>query len=91
MVPNVFQPLKIGCITVIQKFSWFYFQETSHMLSFLKIKSTRNVETTLSFTDKEKSCQGPYFVNVQICLLTLFAKIKFLQKFPNLQYCSCAD
>ena len=40
--------------------------------SFVKIKSSQNGEITLSFT-------------MQLCLLTLLAKIKFPRKFPNLQ------
>ena len=56
------------------------------MRSFLKIKSSRNGEITLSFTDIGKSCPSRKFFMSQIGLLTLFAKIKFSQKFPNLQY-----
>ena len=40
---------------------------------------------TLSFSDVGKSCQSHGFLRGK-CLLTLFAKIKFSQKFPNLQY-----
>ena len=37
----------------IRKYSrGFYFRETSHMRSFVKIKSSRNGEITLPFTDK---------------------------------------
>ena len=53
--------------------------------SYMKIKSSRNGELTLSFTDICKSCLSRDFSISQICLLTLFAKIKFSQKFPNLQ------
>ena len=41
---------------------------------------------TVSFTDEGKSCLSPEFLMSQICLLTLFPKIKFFLKFPNLLY-----
>ena len=41
---------------------------------------------SLSFTDIGKSCSSRDFLTSQICLLTLFAKIKFSRKFLNLQY-----
>ena len=56
------------------------------MRSFLKIKSSRNGEITLSFNYEGKSCHSHECFTSQICLLTLFAKIKFSRKFPNLQY-----
>ena len=49
-------------------------------------KSSRNGEITLSFINMAKSCRSHEFLMSQICLLTHFAKIKFSQKFPNLQY-----
>ena len=58
------------------------------MRSFAKIKSSRNGEVTLSFTDEGKSCPNRDILTLQICLLTLFAKIKFSRKFPDLQYAS---
>ena len=63
-----------------------YFRETSYMRSFVKIKSSRNDEIYLSFTDIGKSCPSREFYTSQICLLTPFAKIKFSRKFPDLQY-----
>ena len=54
------------------------------MLSFVKIKSWQNGEITLSFTDIEKSCPSREFLASQICLLTLFARIKTSRKFPDL-------
>ena len=54
----------------------------------MKIVSSRNVEITMSFTDAGKSCPSRDFIVSQICLLTLFAKIKFSRKFPDLQYVS---
>ena len=56
------------------------------MRSFVKIKSSRNREITLSITDIGKSCPFREFLTSQIRLLTLFAKIKFSQKFRDLQY-----
>ena len=59
-----------------------YFRETS----FVKIKSSRNCKITLSFIDIGKSCLSREFFTSLICLLMLFAKIKFSRKFPNLHY-----
>ena len=56
------------------------------MRSFVKIKSSQNGKTTLSFTDIRISCLSREFLISQICLLMLFAKIKFSRKLPNLQY-----
>ena len=36
-----------------------------------------------------KSCPSREFLASQICLLTLFAKIKFSRKFPDLQFGIC--
>ena len=58
------------------------------MRSFVKIKSSRNGEITLSFTDKNKSCPSREFLTSQICLLTLFTKIKFSRKFPFYNTCT---
>ena len=51
--------------------------------SFVKIKFMRNGVISLSFTDIGKSCLSPELLPSQICLLTLFPKIKFSRKFPN--------
>ena len=56
------------------------------MRSFVKIKSLRNGEITLSFTDAGKQCPSWNFSVANMSLLTLFAKIKFSRKFPDLQY-----
>ena len=56
-----------------------------HMRSFIKIKPLRKRAITLSFTDIDKSCFSGEFITSQICLLTLFTKIKFSRNFPNLQ------
>ena len=53
---------------------------------FLKIKSLRNAEITLLFTDIGKSCHSCDFFVSQIGILTLFAEIKLSQKFHDLQY-----
>ena len=64
----------------IRKFSrGVYFRETSHMRSFVKIKCSRNIEITLSFTDIRKSYPSREFLASEICLLMLFAK-KILAK-----------
>ena len=55
------------------------------MRSLVKIKSLRFRAITLYFTDKGKSYPIRKFLISQICLLSLFAKIKFSQIFPNLQ------
>ena len=52
----------------------------------MKIKSLRNGEITLLFTDIGESCPSRKFLTSQICLLMLFAKINFSRKFPDLQY-----
>ena len=41
---------------------------------------------SLLFTDMGKSCPSHEILISKICLLTLFIKIKFSRKFPNLQY-----
>ena len=51
--------------------------------SFVKIKSSQNGEITLSFTFIGKSCPSSKFLLSQICLKSLFAKIKLSQKFPD--------
>ena len=51
----------------------------------MKIKPSWIGDITLSFTDIGESCPTP-----QMCLLPLFAKIKFSRKFPNLlSYMNC--
>ena len=52
----------------------------------MKIKSSRNAEITLLFTVIGKSCHSRDFLALQICILTLSAKIKLSQKIPDLQY-----
>ena len=39
----------------------FYFRETSHVRSFVKIKLSQNGDTTLSFADIGKSCTSREF------------------------------
>ena len=56
------------------------------MRSFVKIKTLGNGEITLSFTGIGKSCLSRKLLTSQICLLTIFPKIKFSQKFLNLQH-----
>ena len=52
----------------------------------MKIKPSRNGVITLPFSDIVKSCSSRVYFTSQVCLLTLFAKIKLSQKFPDLQY-----
>ena len=47
---------------------------------------SRNGKNTLSFIDIRKPCLSRDFFTSLICILMLFAKIKFTRKFPNLQY-----
>ena len=62
------------------------------MRSFMKIKSSRIGEITLSFTYIGKSSTCPKVSTSQICVLALSTKINFLRNFPNLQYrCSWAQ
>ena len=56
------------------------------MRSFVKIKSSRNGEIILLFTDKGASSPSRSSLVSQIWLLTLFTKMKFSRKFPDLQY-----
>ena len=50
------------------------------MRSFVKMKSSRNAEITLSFTSIRNSWPSRDFLASQICLLTLYAKNKILVK-----------
>ena len=52
---------------------------------FVKIKHLRNGEITLSLIDVCKSCPGREFYCGYYVFFTIFAKIKFSLKFPNLQ------
>ena len=56
------------------------------MRSFVKIKPSQNGKINRPFIDIGKSCLSREFFTLQICLLMLFAKIKFSRKFPNLEY-----
>ena len=67
-------------------FARVYFRETSHVRSFVKMKSSRNREITLSITDIGKPCPSREILTSLVCLLMLFAKIIFSRKFPNLKY-----
>ena len=58
----------------------------SHVRSFVKMKSSRNREITLSITDIGKPCPSREILTSLVCLLMLFAKIIFSRKFPNLKY-----
>ena len=58
---------------LIEEMRGLYFCETSHMRSFVKIKSSRNGKINLSFIDIGKSCLSREFFTSLICLLMLFA------------------
>ena len=60
--------------------------KASHKRNIVKIKSSQNGEITLLTTDIGQSNPSREIFRSQVCLLTLFAKIKFMQKFPDLQY-----
>ena len=53
------------------------------MRSFMKIEFSGNGEITLSLTDIAQSCPSCEFFTSHICLLMLFAKLKFSQKFSG--------
>ena len=59
----------------------------------MEIKTLRDGEISWSLTNVGKSCPCCEFLSYQICLLTLFANIKFLGKVLNLQYLNmtCPD
>ena len=59
----------------------FYFRETSHMRSFVKIGPSRNGEITMSFTDVGKSCPSREFYNVINMSFGAFRENKILAKF----------
>ena len=71
--------LSIIILTDYQSYCKFRnFREGFIFKIFVKIKSSWNAEITLSFTDISKSCHSHEFFASQMCLLRLFAKIKFL-------------
>ena len=57
--------------------------------NFVKIKPSGYVEITLSFSNLGKLWHSRDFLTSKICLLTIFAKIRFSRKFPELQYPIC--
>ena len=56
------------------------------MRSFVKIKSSQKGEITLPTTDIGESYHSRENFQSKVCLLTLFVKLKFSRKFPDLQY-----
>ena len=60
------------------------------MLSFVKIKSSRNGKITQSINDIGKSCSSCLIGTAQVCLLKLFAKIKLSQKFRDFTVANCS-
>ena len=59
-----------------------------HIREVSRKKNPRKMAKSLSFTDIGTPCPSREFLMQQICLLSLFAKIKFSQKVPDLQYTS---
>ena len=66
----------------------FIFMKLRRWEVLVKVKPSRNGQITLLFTDVfvGKSCPSNEILTWQMSILTLFAKIKFLLEFPNLQY-----
>ena len=58
------------------------------MRSIVKIKSSQKGEITLSTTDIGESYPSREIFQSKVCLLTLFAKLKFSRKILDLQYLS---
>ena len=56
------------------------------MRSSVKIKSSQKGEITVSTTDIGESYPGREIFQSKVCLLTLFAKLKFSRKFADFQY-----
>ena len=50
------------------------------MRSCMKIEALQNGKITLLFTDIGKSCPSREFLKSQMCILTLFAEKKILEK-----------
>ena len=63
-------------------FARVYFRKTSHMRSFVKIKSSRTGEITLSFTSEGKPCHSRNFLRRKYVLM-LFVKMKFSRNFSE--------
>ena len=63
------------------------------MRSLVKIKSLRNSETTLSFSDVGKSCSSPQFLTLQTCIITLFCENKILAEISEftVRHFTCND
>ena len=53
---------------------------------FVKIKSSRNGKITLSFIYLGKPWPSREILMSQLCLLTVFTKVKVSRKFPDLRY-----
>ena len=63
-------------------FARVYIRETSHILSFMKIKSSQNGKITLLFTDIGKSYLSREFLMSHICLLSYLQKLNSWEKSP---------
>ena len=77
---------RMFAFVISEIFARTLFSRTLAYAKFREKKPTRNGKITLSFIDIGKFWLSREFFTSLICLLMLFAKIKFLQKFPNLQF-----
>ena len=82
---DLLAPLGFGAYT-ISSGNLEIFVRVLFSRNFMKIKSSQIGEIPLSFSDIGKSRLCCEFVMSKICVIKLFAKIKFSRKFPNLQY-----
>ena len=68
-------------ITVnLEIFARVYFRNTSHMRSFVKIKSSRNGEITPSFTDEGESSQSCEFLHRKYVFFYVILEKRILAK-----------
>ena len=65
--------------------NFWYLSRTVNSVIFARTLFSRNGKITRSFIDIGKSCLSRKFFTSLICFLMLFANIKFLRKFSNLQ------
>ena len=63
-----------------------YHVQGLHYCRLYKICYCKFGKFSQGFTDIGKSCPRRDFLMSQICILTLFSKIKVSRKFPNLQH-----
>ena len=87
MEPSLLNCLLIESYTVnLEIFARTLFSRNFAYAKFRENKIHAKWQNSLSFIDIRKPCLSRQFFTSLICLLMLFAKIKFTRKFPNLQY-----